>query len=159
MGIALPGADAAAWRVDEDAVEFRLGRELRGSVPRGGAVIEKLRAGGAAFQHLQAAFAAIGGPDHALVRHEVGEMKQFSALAGAGVPPRLTRLRRASVADELRSEILDLEGATVKRGGQKQILRAGVTQRFASGGDGALLVWSLGFGVWSPRQGGVGWFG
>src|SRR5262245_30847840 len=101
MGIALPGADAAARRVDENAVEASLRRQLRGAIPDGGAKIEDRRACRASFEDLEPPHVAIGGPDHPFVRHQIGEMQQLAALAGAGIPPRLARMWRARVAHKL----------------------------------------------------------
>ena len=146
VGIALPGADAAAGSVDEDAVEFGFGGETRAAVPRGGAEVENVSAGGAAFERFEAARVSIGRPDETLVLHEVGEVKGFAALAGTGVPPRLLRRGRGGDAHELRGEVLDFEGAGVEGGGEEKVLVAGVAESVR--GEAA-EVWSLGFGVWS----------
>ncbi len=155
VGIALPGADAAARSVDEDAVEFGFGGEARAAVPGGGAEIEDVGAGGAALEGFQAARVAVGGPDEALVLHEVGEMQGFSAFAGAGVPPSLFGRGRGGDADELRGEVLDFEGAGVEGGGEEEILVAGVTQRV--GGTPGSGVLGFGFWVLGFRFGALDW--
>ena len=48
-----------------------------------------------------AAGIAIGCPNDALVHHQVGEVEGFTAFTGAGVPPCLSRLRRAEQAHQL----------------------------------------------------------
>ena len=50
LRIALPGADAAARRIHQHAVEFGFGRQLRAAVPECGAIIEHLRPAGAALE-------------------------------------------------------------------------------------------------------------
>jgi hypothetical protein len=121
VGVALPGADAAAGGVEEDAVEFGLGGEAGGAVPEGGAVVEKFGAGGAAFEGVDALFVAVGGPDDAFVHHEIGEVEGFAAFTGAGVPPRFAGLGGGGDADELGGEILDLEFAGLKLFGFEKI--------------------------------------
>src|ERR1019366_8682445 len=48
--VALPGADAAARGIEEDAVELLLRRELGAAIPEIRAVVEKFRARGAALK-------------------------------------------------------------------------------------------------------------
>src|SRR5262245_60496541 len=114
MRVALPGTDAAARCVEEDAVEFRLGWELVATIPCRRAAVENFGPGGALLELGQTTRRAIAGPEHALVLHEVGEVHGLAAFAGAGVPPSLAGLGCARVADELRSEVLDLELAALE---------------------------------------------
>src|SRR3954471_24883531 len=44
--IALPSANAAAWRIDEDTVEFRFRRQFWAAVPRDGTEIKHFCPGG-----------------------------------------------------------------------------------------------------------------
>lgn len=125
VGVALPSADATARGVEEDAVEFGFSGEAGGAVPKGGAVIEKFRAGGAALKGLDTFLVAVGGPDEALVHHEVGEVERFAAFASAGIPPGLAGKGRGGDADELRGEVLDFESAGFKRFGFEEIVGAG----------------------------------
>jgi len=53
------------------------------AVPKIGAVVENLRARGAALECLDAAGVAIGGPDDAFVLHLVGEVERLAAFARA----------------------------------------------------------------------------
>src|SRR5690606_14029297 len=126
VGVALPGADAGAGGVDEDAVELGLGGEHGAAVPDDGAVVENLGAGGAFAQVGEAAGVAVAGPDEAAVVHEIGEVEGFAALTGAGVPPGFAGLGRAGVADELRAEVLDFEEALFELRHDVQVARAGV---------------------------------
>src|SRR5688572_5281683 len=50
LRIPAPGPRAAARRIDKDAIEFRLGGQMVFVSPRRKAVIEQLRAAGAAFE-------------------------------------------------------------------------------------------------------------
>src|SRR5580698_2705202 len=50
-------------------------------------------------------------------------MERLSALAGAGVPPRVARLRRAGMPHELGREVLDLKFTGLEFGRQVQVHR------------------------------------
>ena len=128
LRVALPGADTAAWGVDEDAVEFRLGWEPRGAVPDHRAVVEQLCPGSAALEGLEAAGVAVAGPDDALVLHQIREVHRLAALAGAGVPPRLAGLRGAGDADHLRGKVLDFKLPGLELVGLEEVLDAGETE-------------------------------
>src|SRR5664280_1530536 len=128
MRMALPGADSAAGCIDEDAIETRFGRRLRAAIPRHGAVIKHLGAGGAFLQDLEPADRPVAGPDEPLVLHEIGQMQRLAAFAGEGVPPRFAGRRRTRMANHLRSQVLDFELAPLEWLGEKQILRAGVAK-------------------------------
>ena len=114
VGIALPGADAAAGGVDQDAVEFRFGRKEGAAIPVDRAVVEDLGPTGPLSQRGQAAGGPVAGPDHALVFHLVGQMQGLAAFTGAGVPPGFAGLGPAGEADQLRREVLDFEKTLVK---------------------------------------------
>src|SRR6266581_2724274 len=77
MRVALPGSDAAAWSVQEDAVEFGFDRQFRAAVPKASAIIEEAGAGGPTFESLQTPLGTVAGPDQAFVVHEIAKMKGF----------------------------------------------------------------------------------
>src|SRR5664279_4507874 len=114
MWMALPGADAAARRINEDAIETRPGRHRRTATPRHGSVIEHLGAGGAFLQDVDPAHRTVAGPDQPLILHEVGQMQRFAAFARAGIPPGFAGRWRAGMADQLRSQVLDFELAPLE---------------------------------------------
>src|SRR4051812_48144568 len=55
-------------------------------------------------------------------------MQQFSTFTCAGIPPRLVRIGRAEMSDDLGTEVLQFELAAVKRGRAKQILITVIAQ-------------------------------
>lgn len=152
--VALPGTDAAARGVKEDAVEFGFGRKSSGPIPERGAVIEKFRAGRPAFERVEPLVVAIRGPDEALVHHQVGEMKRLAAFAGAGVPPGFPRQRSGSAADELRTKVLNFEFTGFELFGFEKILCAGETESVGNGERRAadFRVLSFGFRVFGWRR-------
>ena len=129
MRVALPRADAAARRVDEDAVAFRPEGSRPGARPDRRPIVEHRGPRSAPLEDGQAPDGPVRRPDQALVPHQVGKMEGFSPLTGAGVPPGLARLRRAGVAHELRGKILDLEGTRLEARGLVEVLGAAVPKR------------------------------
>src|ERR1035438_7372219 len=100
----------AARLLRTDTRLHRRSRLRARSRPNRGAVIEHAGARRAPPEDGQPPWRPVRRQDKALVSHQVREVKRLSALAGAGVPPGFAGLRRAGVADELRREVLDLEG-------------------------------------------------
>ena len=133
MRVTLPGADAAARGIHEDAVESGFGWELWAAVPEGGSVIKNAGTGGAMFEFLEAPGGRIAGPNQAFVFHQIRQVQQFAALAGTGIPPRLTGNGRANEAHSLGTEVLQFELAGVKRGRAEQILVTAILQGISEG--------------------------
>ena len=143
--IAVPGADAAARGVEEDAVEFGFGGERGAAIPYAGSIIEEAGAPGAALKLFEAPFSTVAGPDEAFVVHEVAEVESFAAFARAGVPPGLAGNGLADKADGLGVDVLEFESAGVEFFGAEEVLIAKVLEdvgddggRDAGGGIGYL---------------------
>lgn len=136
VGMALPGAHAAARSVEEDTVEFRFRWQHGAAAPLDGAGVVGLGAGGPFAQVGEATGGAVAGPDDAFAAHEVGEVKGLAALAGAGIPPSFAGHGGAGVADELGGEVLDLEEAVVKFVGLEEVFGAGVAEGVGGGRGG-----------------------
>src|SRR5258708_6673434 len=129
--IALPGADTGARRIDQDAVELGLGRELDATLPRRGAQIEDLSAGRALLELGEPAVRTVGRPDQSFVPHQVGEMHGLAALAGARVPPRLASLRGGAETHGLRSDVLDFAFTPLEFLRAIKVGQTGVAQRIS----------------------------
>jgi hypothetical protein len=75
----------------------------------------------------------VAGPNKAFVVHQGRQVQGLAAFAGTGVPPRLARLRRARVPDELRGEVLNFEHAFGELRRAEKILLAHVAKRVGNG--------------------------